>query len=260
MALSASRRFLIAALVAGAVLSAPVRAGAEGVLVFAAASLKTALDLVVSEFHLETGQEVTVSYAASSVLSRQLQLGAPADLFVSANPGWMDVLQAEGRIDPETRVDLLGNGLVLIGAAGRAPASQIGSGYDLLAELNGGFLAMALVDAVPAGLYGKAALQNLGLWDGVQDRVAQADNARAALALVATGAAPAGVVYQSDAKADARVQVIATFPAEAHPPIVYPAAAMQSAGAEARAFLRYLRSDRAMEIFLGQGFSLPGRR
>ena len=169
----------------------------------------------------------------------------------------MDVLQDEKAIQTPSRVDLLGNRLVLIGGANSTRIGQIGHSYNLVAELGEGFLAMALVDAVPAGVYGKAALQDLGLWDSVKDRVAQADNARAALALVAAGAAPLGVVYRSDAQAEHRVQLVATIPEEAHPPIVYPAALTISAAEEARGFLEYLQSDAATQVFLGQGFTLP---
>ena len=250
-------RHLIVAFAFYAVLAVPIRAGAEGVLVFAAASLKTALDELASGFEQQTGQPVTVSYAASSVLARQIELGAPADLFISANQDWMGVLQQDGLIDPTSRVDLLSNGLVLIGAQGSAGV-EIGPDFDLQARLGNGFLAMALVDAVPAGVYGKAALQGLGLWEGVQTQVAQADNVRAALALVATGAAPMGIVYRTDARAEARVQVVAPIPPDLHPPILYPAALTRSAGPEAADFLDYLRSDQAATEFLRQGFSLPG--
>lgn len=257
MILSSVRRALTAVLVLGALALVPVRAGAEGVLVFAAASLKTALDQIATGFQQQTGQDVTVSYAASSVLARQIQLGAPADIYVSANPDWMDVLQEEGLIDAASRVDLLGNGLVLIGDAGRAPAGQIGPDYDLAAELGEGYLAMALVDAVPAGIYGKAALQGLGLWDVVQDRVAQTDNVRAALALVSAGAAPLGIVYRSDAMVDPGVSVVGTIPSGAHPPIIYPAAVTVTAAPGARSFLDYLETDAARAVFTAQGFTLP---
>ncbi|EEE38062.1 molybdate ABC transporter, periplasmic molybdate-binding protein [Rhodobacteraceae bacterium KLH11] len=249
-------RCLIAALAFCALLAAPARA--EAVLIFAAASLKTALDTIVPGFEEETGHEVTVSYAASSVLARQIELGAPADLFVSANQDWMDVLQQEGLIDAASRVDLLSNGLVVIGAPGSAHA-EIGRGFDLTTRLDGGYLAMALVDAVPAGIYGKAALRGLGLWDEVQGRIAQADNVRAALALVATGAAPLGIVYRSDAKAEDRVEVIGAIPADLHPPITYPAALTISARPGAGAFLAHLQTASARAEFLRQGFSLPER-
>ncbi len=258
MTLSSASRSLIAALVLGATMLAPIRAGAEGILVFAAASLKTALDQIAAEYELQMDETITVSYAASSVLARQIQLGAPADLFISANPDWMDLLQDAEQIDATSRVDLLGNGLVLIGAAGRASVGQITPGYDLLSVLDGGYLAMGLVDAVPAGVYGKAALQRLGVWSAVQDQVAQTDNVRAALALVATGAAPLGIVYRSDANAETRVSVVGTIPADMHPPIIYPAAVTLSAGDNAKAFLGHLQSDAATSVFLEQGFTLPG--
>ncbi|WP_120631606.1 molybdate ABC transporter substrate-binding protein [Ruegeria sp. EL01] len=258
MTLSTARRFLIAALVLGATTLAPIRAGAEGVLIFAAASLKTALDQIVVDYELQTGEDITVSYAASSVLARQIQLGAPADLFISANPDWMDVLQDAELINTLSRVDLLGNGLVLIGAADRSSVGQIKPGYDLISALDGGYLAMALVDAVPAGQYGKAALQGLGVWNAVQDQVAQSDNVRAALALVATGAAPLGIVYRSDATAETRVSVVGSIPADMHPPIIYPAAITLSGGENTKSFLDYLQTEAATSVFLAQGFALPG--
>lgn len=251
-------RIWMVALVLGAFVLAPVRAGAEGVLVFAAASLKTALDEIATEYTERTGHDVTVSYAASSVLARQIQQGAPADVFISANPEWMDYLEQQGLLRPGTRSDLLGNSLVLIGAAGRPVLGDIRVVHDLRAELGEGFLAMALVDAVPAGIYGKAALQGLNQWEAVQDRVAQTDNVRAALALVATGAAPLGIVYRSDAQAEQRVSVVASFPTDLHPPIIYPAAMTGNATGAARAFLDHLHGDAALAIFQEQGFSLPG--
>jgi len=259
MILSLARRCAIAALVLGTLTLAPVRAGAAEVLVFAAASLKTALDEIAPIFEQQAGHEVTISYAASSVLARQIQLGAPADLFISANVDWMDVLQSEDLIDAASRVDLLGNGLVLVGGLDQARIGQMQPDVDLSAMLDDGYLAMALVDAVPAGIYAKAALQSLGMWDGVQNQIAQTDNVRAALALVATGAAPLGIVYHSDAQAEGRVHVVATFPTDLHPPIIYPAAVTATARPEAQVFLEYLQSDAAQTIFADQGFALPGR-
>ncbi|WP_170578077.1 molybdate ABC transporter substrate-binding protein [Ruegeria arenilitoris] len=258
MILSLARRCAIAALVLGTVTLAPLRVSAAEVLVFAAASLKTALDEIAPIFEQQTGHQVTVSYAASSVLARQIQLGAPADVFIFANVDWMDVLQDQGLIDVASRVDLLGNGLVLIGGSDQAQIGHIQADTDLIARLGSGHLAMALVDAVPAGIYGKAALQNLGLWEGVQPRIAQTENVRAALALVAAGAAPLGIVYQSDAQVEDRVKVVASFPSELHPPIIYPAAVTTSAPPEARLFLDHLQSDTAQTIFTEQGFALPG--
>ncbi len=258
MILSRARRLLIAVLAMTISLKAPLRAEAEGVLVFAAASLKTALDEIASSFESQTGQSVTVSYAASSVLARQIQQGAPAQVFISANADWMDVLQDQRLIDAGSRVNLVGNGLVLIGGPDAVEIGVMGPETDLGSALGGGHLAMALVDAVPAGIYGKAALQNLGEWGRVEHRVAQADNVRAALALVAAGAAPLGVVYRSDALAEDRVKTVATFSPDLHPPIIYPAAVVEPGSPKAQAFLAYLQSDAAQAVFLEQGFTLPG--
>lgn len=253
---STCRLFAVVALCVA--LAAPVRATADEVLVFAASSLKTALDRIVLQFERTSGHQVTVSYAASSVLARQIQLGAPADLFISANIEWMNALEQSGHIQPASRIDLVGNSLVLIGTPDHDAVGQITDEFDLAGRLDAGYLAMGLVDAVPAGVYGKAALENLGLWDGVKDKVAQADNARAALALVATGAAPMGIVYGTDARIEGRVAVVGAFPASAHPPIVYPAALTAHAGPAAAQLLDFLRSDTATVEFLMQGFTLPG--
>ncbi|MBZ0124041.1 MAG: molybdate ABC transporter substrate-binding protein [Roseovarius sp.] len=238
------------------VLAMALPAAAGRLTVFAAASLKTALDEVAGAYAAQTGDEVTLSYAGSSALARQIALGAPADVFVSANPQWMDWLEAEGRIEAGTRADLLGNRLVLIGPAGAMPVT-IGPGMDLARRLGDGWLAMALVDAVPAGIYGKAALQSLGEWQGVADKVAQADNVRAALMLVALGEAAMGVVYATDAAVEDAVGVLGVFPADSHPPIVYPAAAVRGrASPAARAFLDYLRGAEARAIFERHGFAV----
>lgn len=234
-------------------------AAAGQITVFAAASLKTALDEVAGDFAATSGDKVTLSYAGSSALARQIALGAPADVFISANPKWMDWLEGEGMVEAGTRADILGNRLVLIGPAGAAPVA-IGPGMDLARRLGEGWLAMALVDAVPAGLYGKAALQSLGEWDAVSGRVAQADNVRAALKLVALGEAAMGVVYATDAAAEDAVEVLGVFPADSHPPIIYPAAAVAGrAGPVARAFLAYLRGAEADAIFERHGFAVLGQ-
>nr|WP_170606182.1 molybdate ABC transporter substrate-binding protein [Ruegeria arenilitoris] len=251
-------RCLIAVLAFFVASAAPIRAGAEGVLVFAAASLKTALDAIVARYQEEFSQDVTVSYAASSVLARQIQLGAPAELYISANQDWMDVLEHEGLLDSASRIDLLANNLVLIGLKGGDPI-EIEPTLDLQSQLDGGYLAMALVDAVPAGIYGKSALQTLGIWDTVEGQIAQADNVRAALALVATGASPLGIVYNSDATAENRVDVLGTFPQDTHSPIIYPAALMQAASADAQNFFEYLQSEASQAEFQRQGFTLSGQ-
>lgn len=236
-------------------LLAPLPARAERVPVYAAASLKTALDAVVPAFEAATGHEAVVSFAGSSALARQIGQGAPAGIFISANMGWMDQLGAEGHLMPGTRRDLLRNTLVLIGTGETTPEPvEIGEGFPFADHLGDGRLAMALVDAVPAGIYGKAALEALGAWDAVSPRVAQADNVRAALALVASGEAPLGVVYATDAHAEPRVHVIGTFPETSHQPIIYPVAATTGAGPAAMAFLDYLGGEEARDVFTSEGF------
>lgn len=229
---------------------------AADLTVFAAASLKDAMDEVEQGFEAESGLDLAVSLAGSSVLARQIEAGAPADVFISANPGWMDRLDEAGRLAPGTRRDLLRNSIVLISSDPEAPEQAIGPGTDLAAMLGGGRLAMALVDAVPAGIYGKAALSSLGLWETVAPQVAQADNVRAALALVATGEAPLGIVYATDAQAEPDVGVIGTFPEDSHPPIIYPVAQIEGAGEAAGRFLDYLGSDAARAAFERQGFDV----
>ena len=207
------KRYVAIAL--AALLAGPV--AADEITVFAAASLKNAMDEVADGFEAAAGHEVTVSYAGSSALARQIELGAPADVFISANPGWMDRLEEAGTVEDGTRIDLLGNRIVLI-AHGAADPVEIGPRMDLGAMLGEGRLAMALVDAVPAGIYGKAALESLGQWQAVEPRVVQADNVRAALKLVAIGEAPMGVVYATDAAAEEGVSVLGVFPEDSHPP------------------------------------------
>ncbi len=245
---------LAAALAFGLGLAAP-GFGADRITVFAAASLKNAMDEIAAGFARETGHAATVSLAGSSALARQIRHGAPADIFISANPDWMDALKREGLIDPASRFDLLTNSLVLAAHGRRAPPVRIAPGLDLAAMLGDGRLAMTLVDAVPAGIYGKAALEWLGAWEAAAPRVAQADNVRAALALVSSGEAPLGIVYATDAAADDNVTVIGTFPAGAHPPIVYPAAAVAaSRNPHNSRFLAWLRGPAARKAFERQGF------
>ncbi len=248
-------RALAAALVALVLSVCP--AASERVTVFAAASLADALAEIEAGFEAETGHDAAISIAGSSALARQIQRGAPADVFISASPDWMDLLERDGRLAPGTRRDLLTNALVLISADEGAAPVPLGADTKLGDLLGGGRLAMALVDAVPAGIYGRAALESLGLWEGVAPRVAQADNVRAALALVAAGAAPYGIVYATDAMAESRVAAVGTFPEASHPPIFYPAAAI---GAQptpgASAFLAYLGRPDARATFERQGFGV----
>ncbi len=194
------------------------------VLIFAAASLKSALDQVIEACEAATGKAATISYAGTSALAKQIEQGAPADIFFSADLDWMERLADQQLVQPQTTVNLLGNRLVLIAPAGSSAAISITHGFDLAGLLGDGRLAMANVDAVPAGKYGKASLIALGVWERVAGRLAQAENVRAALALVATGEAPLGIVYATDAAAEPRVKVVGSFPADSHPPIIYPLA------------------------------------
>lgn len=241
------------ALLLALTLLTPAAAEAEEVVIFAAASMKTALDAVAAEWQEKTGNTAVISYAGSSKLAQQILAGAPADLFISAAPNWMDALAEGGALAQGSRRDLLGNRLVLVGhAAGEVALA------DLPARLGQEHLAMALVDSVPAGQYGKAAFESLGLWGALAPQVAQADNVRAALALVASGEAPYGVVYATDAAAEPRVHLAATFPAESHPPITYPAARLAAAPhpQAAAAFEQFLTGPEAANVFKSQGFTV----
>jgi molybdate transport system substrate-binding protein len=228
------------------------------VVVFAAASLKNALDDVAAKWQHDTGKHAVVSYAASPTLAKQIENGAPADIFISADLKWMDYLQQRNLIDPKTRVDLLGNSLVLIAPKDSPVTVTIGPSFALRKLLGGGRLAMADPAAVPAGLYGKAALTKLGVWPTVADRVAAAENVRAALLLVARGEAPLGIVYQTDAAVEPGVKIVATFPPGSLPPIVYPMALTKTAQPDAAAFAGYLRGPAAGKLFEAQGFTVLG--
>ena len=252
-----SRRSLAVALTALAVLLAPIRAAAEDVTVFAAASLTEALTRVGEAWTAETGHVAVMSFAGSSALARQIQEGAPADIFLSASVDWMDAIAETGDLRAGTRRDILGNRLVLIAHGGDAAPLVIDASLDLAGMLGDERLAMALVDSVPAGVYGRAALSALGLWDSVAPLVAQADNVRAALAFVATGEAPLGIVYATDASVEDNVTIIGTFPEGSHDPITYPAGiTAQSESAVAGAFLDFLTSDTAGAIWAEFGFSM----
>ena len=248
----------IAASIAAATLQA--KADESNVLVFAAASLKNALDDVVAAYGKETGTKVTASYAASSALAKQIEQGAPAQLFISADLDWMDYLQQRDLIGADTRRNLLGNSLVLVGPKdSKLGEVSIASGFDLAKLLGDGRLAVGNVQSVPAGKYAQAALEKLGAWGAVEGRLAQSENVRAALALVAHGEAPLGIVYKTDAASDPTVKIIGTFPADSHPPIIYPAAVTKAgAGSGAVAFLKYLGSGTAKSAFEKQGFTLVG--
>jgi molybdate transport system substrate-binding protein len=251
------RRFAALAAAALTAFAAPVARAADAVTVFAAASLKNALDAAAAAWAAESGKQARASYAASSALARQIAQGAPADLFFSADLDWMDYLSEKSLIDKASVKMLLGNDIVLIAPKDSTAAATIQPGFALAALLGEGRLAMADVKAVPAGKYGKAALQSLGAWASVESRIAQAENVRAALKLVATGEAPLGIVYRTDALAEPGVKVLGTFPANSHPPIIYPVGRVAaSANPDAAEFLSFLASPRAAAIFEAQGFKL----
>jgi len=234
------------------------QAADKPITVFAAASLKESMDEAAAKFGGETGQQVVVSYAASSALARQIEQGAPADVFVSADLDWMDELQGKGLIDNASRHSLLGNTLVLVApATSTQRAFALHKGSNLLPMLGAdGRIALALAASVPAGKYAKASFESLGMWDALQSRTAEAENVRAALLLVARGEAPLGVVYGSDAKAEPRVRVLAVFPPGSHPPIVYPVARIaNSRQPQAAAFVQWLQAPEASAIFHAHGFS-----
>jgi len=229
----------------------PARA-AEPVYVFAAASLKGALDEVASAW---PGPRPVLVYGASSRLAQQIERGAPASIFISADRQWMDYLAARGAIVPESRRELLGNRLVLIAPRASAVHLKIAPDMPLAAALGGGRLALGDPAHVPAGIYARAALEKLGLWDSVKGRLAPAEDVRAALALVARGEAPLGIVYATDAAAEPAVRVVDRFDPSLHPPVVYPLALAKGADSAARDFAGYLRSDAATRIFIRYGFT-----
>ena len=235
---------------------AQARSGA--LVIFAAASMKTALDEVAAQWTQSRGKHPPrLSYAASGALARQIEQGAPADIFVSADLEWMDYLSARNLVQPDSRVNLLGNRLVLVAPKQSTAEIAIQPGFDLARHLGGGRLAMALVESVPAGRYGRAALAYLGAWEGVKDRLAQAENVRAALVLVARAEAPLGIVYATDAAAEPGVRVVASFSEDSHPPIRYPVAMIrETRNPDAMAFLAFLRGRAAGAIFVKHGFSL----
>jgi molybdate transport system substrate-binding protein len=251
---NARRRFLLA-LAAVTAAGSPARAAAP-VRVFAAASLKSALDEIATAYREAGGERVSLSYAATSVLARQIEQGAPCDLFIAADLDWMDDLAARGKIIAASRVDLLGNTLVLIAPADSPLAVTLRPGVDLAGVL-GPQERIAIADpaAVPAGRYARRALETLGVWAAVEDRLATADNVRAALAFVARKAAPLGIVYGSDAVAEPAVRVLDRFAPETHPPIIYPAALVEGGLPAAAAFLAYLQSPAAAARFRRWGFA-----
>lgn len=230
-------------------------AHAEQITVFAAASMKNALDEIAKTYEAKSGDRVTLSYAASSALAKQIEQGAPVDVFISADLDWMDYLDKRKLIKDGSRFNLLRNRLVLVAPADSTPALKIASRFPLAARLGKERLAMADPNSVPAGKYGKAALESLGVWQDVQSRIASASDVRGALLFVARGEAPLGIVYSTDAAVEPKVRVVDTFPENTHPPIVYPAALIAtSRGAAAESFLRSLRDAPARAVFEKYGF------
>src|SRR5262245_60189408 len=230
------------------------------VLVFAAASLQDALDSLVDPTLRSTGVRMRISYAASSSLARQIENGAPAGLFISADVDWMDYLVERKLVQSASRVNLAGNRLVLIAPKSEPVSLRIAPGFPLAATLGTGRLALANPDAVPAGKYAKAALTALRVWDSVAGRVAAAENVRAALLLVARREARLGIVYATDARVEPGVVVVDTFSETLHPPIVYPAALLTSASADAVKIFEFLKSDAAAKAFQAQGFTPVTRK
>jgi molybdate transport system substrate-binding protein len=227
----------------------------QSILIFAAASMKNALDDVNAAFTKGGGDKVVASYAASSALMKQIEQGAPADVFLSADIDWMDYGAKHGLIKSDTRFDLLGNRLVLIAPKDSAIGNvNIGPGFDLAALAGSGRIAVGDVRAVPAGLYAKAALEKLGSWAAVEPKLAMAESVRAALVLVSRGEAPLGIVYETDAKIEPAVRIVGVFPEDSHPPIVYPVALTVKAKPEAASYLAFLRTQQAKTIFERYGF------
>jgi len=229
-------------------------AAADSVTVFAAASLRDALDENAKAYQAKANNRIVVSYGASPALAKQIESGAPADLFISADLDWMDYLEQRRLMKPESRKNLLRNRLVLIAPADSRVSVNIAPGFPLARLLGDGRLAMANPDAVPAGKYGKASLEALGVWKDVEKKVASAENVRAALVFVSRGEAPFGIVYRTDAAADSRVRVVGLFPENTHPPIVYPIALTATGKPAAEAFLMWLSQAEARAIFEKHGF------
>jgi molybdate transport system substrate-binding protein len=252
------RRHILAVMAAGllAAASAPALAQEKTLTVFAAASMKNALDDINAAFLKATGTKVVTSYAASSALAKQIEQGAPADVFASADLEWMDYSAQKKTIKDGTRVNLLGNRLVLVAPKdSKITEVNIGPGFDLAKLIGDGRIATGEVTSVPVGKYAKGALERLGIWPSVEKRFAMADNVRAALALVARGEAVLGIVYETDAKVEPNVKIVGAFPADSHPPIVYPVATTANAKPEAAAYLNFLRSGAAKAVFEQYGFT-----
>src|SRR5438132_3350667 len=241
--------------------AAPAAAATEParreLLVFAAASLSDALEEVGQAFTAATGVRVAASYAASSVLAKQIEAGAPADAFFSADVAWVDYLEKRGLLQPSSRRDVLRNMLVLIAPADSTLRLRVAPGFDLAGALKGGRLAIADPDSVPAGEYARAALTRLGVWSRVSDRAVRCENGRAAVAALALGGRPLGYVYRTDAQAERRGRVVDVFPEDSHPPLTYALALTARARPEAAQLVEFLTGDTARQIFVRYGFTAP---
>src|ERR1700686_1533970 len=246
--------FALAILFGPAVL--PASAQDKSLTVFAAASMKNALDDIGAAYSAKTGVKVVASYAASSALAKQIEQGAPADIFVSADTDWMEYAINKKNVNAPTRVNLLGNRMVLIAPKdSKIDNVTIGQGFDLAKLAGDGRIVTGDVKAVPVGKYAKAALEKLGAWQAVEPKFAMAESVRAALTLVARGEAALGIVYSTDAKVEPGVKIVGTFPADSHPAIIYPVAATATAKAEAADYLAYLRSSAAKTVLEKYGFT-----
>jgi molybdate transport system substrate-binding protein len=249
-------KILVALIVMCGVASPPAFADEKGLTVFAAASMKNALDDVDAAYTAKTGVKVAASYAASSTLAKQIDQGAPADVFLSADTDWMDYAAKQKTIKVDTRSNLLGNSIVLIAPKdSKIDNVTISPGFDLAKLAGQGRIATGDVNSVPVGKYAKAALEKLGAWEAAAPKFAMAESVRAALTLVARGEAGLGIVYATDAKVEPEVKVVGTFPADSHPPIIYPVAATTSAGPSAASYLAFLHTQAAKTIFEKYGFT-----
>jgi len=247
----------LAAIIAIVAAPHPAAAQEKSIVVFAAASMKNALDDINDAFTKKTGIKVVASYAASSALMKQIEQGAPADVFLSADIDWMNYGEKHNLIKNDTRLDLLGNRLVLIAPKdSKIGDATIAPGFDLAGLAGNGRIATGDVRAVPAGLYAKAALEKLGIWASVEPKMAMAENVRAALVLVARGEAPLGIVYETDAKIDPSVKIVGVFPEDSHPPIIYPVALTKDAKPNAAQYLAFLRTPDAEAVFEHYGFAV----
>ncbi|PWC34415.1 molybdenum ABC transporter substrate-binding protein [Azospirillum sp. TSO35-2] len=239
----------------GLTLAVTPAAMAQDPLVLAAASTKNAVEKLAAQFKAKTGASITASFAASSALAKQIENGAPADIFISADLDWMDYLQTRNLIKPGSRVNLLGNDLVVVAPKGSSLKPDLSKGGRLAEQLGDGRLATGDPSNVPVGKYARKALESLGQWQAVEPKLARADSVRAALVLVSRGEAPLGIVYRTDAAIDPGVEVVATFPPDSYPPVVYPAAlTATSTSGPAAAFLDYIKSPDGMAVWKEFGF------